>query len=142
MDDVSSVDTVVVGGGIMGATTLWELARRGAPALLLEAGAFGQESTGKSAAIVRMHYSNPDTVRMALKGRRDFAAASELLECEPFYHRTGWLFLVDAADAELARANRDMQREQGSESVELSPEELAELYDLLDLAALDDTAHA
>src|SRR5207247_586024 len=63
---VSGVTTAIVGGGIMGATTLWELARAGMPAALYESGRFGGESTGKSAAIVRMHYSNPEVVRMAV----------------------------------------------------------------------------
>lgn len=118
--------TVVVGGGIMGAAILYELACREEPAILFEARAFGHESTGKSAAIVRMHYSNAPVVRMALRSREIFASMPDLLGCEPVYHATGWLFLVDEDDAEFARANRAMQLAEGSESEEVDPASLAE----------------
>ena len=44
---MKAAETIVVGGGILGATTLWELAREGMEPLLLEAGSFGEEGTGK-----------------------------------------------------------------------------------------------
>ncbi len=111
--------TIVVGGGIMGATTLWELAKGGMDALLLEAGGFGLESTGKSAAIVRGHYSNPQVVRMAVRSRDALMRLPELTGCEPVYTKVGWLFLVDEADTELAKQNRAMQIAEGSLSVEV-----------------------
>jgi sarcosine oxidase subunit beta len=80
--------------------------------VLLEAGTFGREGTGKSAAIVRMHYSNPEVVRMAVRSRDAFMQ-------QPFYDRCGWLFLVDEADADLARQNRAMQLQEGSASDEV-----------------------
>ena len=61
--------TIVVGGGIIGAVTAWELARGGNDVLVLEAGRLGAQSTGRSAAIVRCHYSNPAVVRMAIESR-------------------------------------------------------------------------
>ena len=82
--------TVVVGGGIMGTTTLWELARAGEDALLLEAGRVAGGSTGKSAAIVRTHYSNPEVVRMAVRSRDALLRLPELLGCAPVYERCGW----------------------------------------------------
>jgi glycine/D-amino acid oxidase-like deaminating enzyme len=108
------VTTVVVGGGILGACTLYELARAGEHAVLLEAGTFGGKGTGASAAIVRTHYSNPEVVRMAVRSREAFMA-------QPFYERCGWLFLVDVADADLARENRAMQLEEGAPSDEVDP---------------------
>jgi sarcosine oxidase subunit beta len=123
--NVSTTEVVVIGGGIMGATVLWELARRGVPALMLESGRVARESTGKSAAIVRMHYSNAAVVRMALRGREALSMLHERFGCAPVYHRTGWLFLIDEADADVARANRAMQIEQGSFSDVIAPPDLA-----------------
>lgn len=104
--------TIVVGGGILGACTLYELARAGEDALLLESGTFGSAGTGMSAAIVRTHYSNPEVVRMALRSRAVFME-------QPFYDRCGWLFLVDEANADLARQNRELQLAEGAESEEV-----------------------
>jgi glycine/D-amino acid oxidase-like deaminating enzyme len=127
LERVRSVDTVVIGGGIIGATTLWELARQGEQAILLEGRRFGYESTGKSAAIVRMHYSNPETVRMALRSRQALIDLPGLLGCEPVYYRTGWVFLVDEENAATAARNREMQLREGSASTELGLDELERL---------------
>jgi len=123
----NAVSTVIVGGGIIGATTFWELARRGEEVALFESRTYGQESTGKSAAIVRMHYSNPETIRMALHGRRALIDLPELLGCEPVYHRTGWVFLIGEDSAETAAANRELQIREGSPSDEIRLDDLERL---------------
>lgn len=69
IDNLTGVSTAVIGGGILGAVTLWQLARAGMPCALLESRAFGRKSTGKSAVVVRTHFSNPRVVRMALRSR-------------------------------------------------------------------------
>ncbi len=111
--------TIVVGGGILGATTLWELAREGMEPLLFEAGRFGEASTGKSAAIVRCHYSNPEVVRMAVRSRERLRQLPLHLDCDPVYTRTGWLFLVDSESAVAAAENSLMQDEEGVDSIEV-----------------------
>ena len=122
---MTGASVIVVGGGILGATTFWELAREELDVLLLEAGTFGGASTARSAAIVRCHYSNPEVVRMALRSREALRQLPLRLDCEPVYARTGWLFLVDERDAALAVANAEMQDEEGLESVDV--EDLQEL---------------
>jgi sarcosine oxidase subunit beta len=124
VESLTGVSTVIIGGGILGAATLWQLSRAGMPCALFESGAFGHESTGKSAAVVRMHYSNPQVVRMALRSRDAFINLPELLGCDPVFHRTGYIFLVDANDRENAIANRQMQLAEGASSVEVSLDEL------------------
>src|SRR5262245_40497374 len=87
--------------------------------LLLEAGRFGGAATGKSAAIVRCHYSNPEVVRMAVRSRDRLRQLPLHLDCEPVYSRTGWLFLVDAEAAAAAAENSLMQDEEGLDTVEV-----------------------
>jgi glycine/D-amino acid oxidase-like deaminating enzyme len=122
---VTGASVIVVGGGILGATTFWELAREEIDVLLLEAHRFGGGSTAQSAAIVRCHYSNPEVVRMAVRSRETLRRLPLLLDCDPVYTRTGWLFLVDEADAQLALANAGMQEEEGLDAVDA--EDLQEL---------------
>jgi sarcosine oxidase, subunit beta len=121
---------VIVGGGILGATTFCELTREELDVVLLEAGSFGGASTASSAAIVRCHYSNPEVVRMAVRSREALRQLPLRLDCEPVYTRTGWLFLVDVDDAEVAVANVEMQDEEGLESVDV--EDLQELLPGID----------
>jgi glycine/D-amino acid oxidase-like deaminating enzyme len=130
---------VVIGGGIVGAATAWSLAREGVDALLLEEKGFGGQSTARSAAIVRCHYSNPDVVRMAVHSRETFRRLPLLLECEPVYHRTGWLFLVDEHDAALAVRNVQMQEEEGVDSVDV--DDLEEMLPGVDPAGIAYAVH-
>jgi len=116
---VTGASVVIVGGGILGAVTFWELAREGIDVLLLEAHGFGGQSTARSAAIVRCHYSNPEVVRMAVRSREALRQLPLRLDCEPVYTRTGWLFLVDEADAPLAIANAELQEAEGLETVDV-----------------------
>ena len=54
-----SADVVVIGGGVNGAATAFQLAKRGVKrVLLLERRQIGAGATGKSGALVRAHYSN------------------------------------------------------------------------------------
>jgi glycine/D-amino acid oxidase-like deaminating enzyme len=116
---MKGASVVIVGGGILGATTFWELAREEIDVLLLEARGFGGQSTAKSAAIVRCHYSNPEVVRMAIRSREALRQLPLRLDCEPVYARTGWLFLVDERDAPLAVANAEMQDGEGLDAVDV-----------------------
>jgi sarcosine oxidase, subunit beta len=110
---------IVVGGGIFGAATAWALAHEGVDVLVLDAGRIGGGMTSKSPAIVRCHYSNPEVVRMALHSREMYRRLPLWLECDPVYHATGWLFLVDESEAAQAVANVEMQDEEGLDSVDV-----------------------
>ena len=119
MSGTTGATTIVVGGGILGATTAYQLAAAGTDVLLLEAHRFGEQSTGKSAAIVRGHYSNPEVVRMAVRSRETFRRLPLLLECDPVYTQSGWLFLVDEENASFAVENAEMQDGEGLDTVEV-----------------------
>jgi sarcosine oxidase subunit beta len=59
-------DVVVVGAGVIGAATTFELARRGRSVVCADAGpAVGAGSTSSSSAIIRFHYSTWDGVLTA-----------------------------------------------------------------------------
>jgi sarcosine oxidase, subunit beta len=61
-----SFDYVVIGGGVMGASILFQLATRGAGSvLLLEQGTLGFGSTGRSSGVIRMHYSTEVNTRLS-----------------------------------------------------------------------------
>jgi len=114
-----SPSVIIVGGGIFGAATGWALAHEGVDVLVLEAGRVGGGMTSKSGAIVRCHYSNPEVVRMAVHSREMYRRLPLHLECDPVYHTTGWLFLVDESEAAQAVANAEMQDEEGLDSVDV-----------------------
>ena len=70
---METADIVVIGGGVMGASIAFQLARRRAgKVLVLEKSFLGAGSSGKSGAIIRQHYSHPLTAAMAQRGLRFF----------------------------------------------------------------------
>ena len=75
----STADVVVVGGGVIGASLLFNLGRLGVTdTLLLEKDVLGSGSTGRSQAICRMHYSNPVTAIMAWESLGIFSNSKKL----------------------------------------------------------------
>jgi sarcosine oxidase subunit beta len=69
---MSRADVIVVGAGIIGLSTAYQLARRGAGRILvLETGAgLGEGSTGASSAVCRFKYSHDEVVQLARDGIR------------------------------------------------------------------------
>ena len=68
-----TADAVVIGGGILGASTAHFLAKRGfGKVVLLEKQALAAVSTGHSAANVRTYYSNPVTAQLAWRAVQMF----------------------------------------------------------------------
>ena len=66
-------DVLIVGGGVIGTSIAFALARRRpGRVVLLEKSFLGAGSSGKSGAIVRQHYSNRLTAAMAQKSLRVF----------------------------------------------------------------------
>src|SRR2546430_3843345 len=57
-----SADAVVVGGGVVGCSIAYHLARRGATVVVLERETIGSQSTGRCAGGVRQQFSSPANV--------------------------------------------------------------------------------
>lgn len=124
---MASYDVVVIGAGITGASTAYHLQKRQAGrVLLLERSTPAAGGTGRSAAIVRQHYSTPLMARLALAGVAMFQAMAEELGQDGGYQRTGWAFLVPAEARAAAERNIAMQRGLGIDTRILSDSERAE----------------
>ena len=71
MSDSSEV--VIIGGGVMGCSIQHGLAEKGVTnSLLLEQNELASGSTSRSQAILRMHYSNEVTARLAWESLKIF----------------------------------------------------------------------
>ena len=120
-------DAIIIGGGIMGCSTALQLARRGMGVALLEKGVIGAGPTGKSSAIIRQHYSNEVTARMALHSLRVFQDFENQVGDECGFTQTGFVAMVPAKDKAGLEANIDLQRRVGIRTELLSEESLREL---------------
>lgn len=121
-------DVVVVGGGIMGLSIAWSLARRAVGKLaLLEKAYLGAGASGKSGAIIRQHYSNRLTAQLARQSLRFFEQFDQLVQGPPVFTRTGLAIVVRQSDLPSLQTNLQMQQELGIDVHLVSAQELAEL---------------
>lgn len=124
-----TADAVVIGGGVIGASVAFHLARKGAGRVaLVERQFLAAESSGRSSALVRTHYSHPVFIRWALQGLRVFERWDEVVgsgDCG--FTRTGYMVLAAEADRAALEANVARQREAGVRADLLTPEEARRL---------------
>jgi sarcosine oxidase subunit beta len=124
-----SADVVIVGGGAIGASAAFHLARLGVTdVLLLERDALASGSTSKAAGGIRTQFADELNVRIALRSLDEFERFEELTGADIFFRQHGYLFLLDRdEDATAFRTALALQHSLGVPSRELSPVEAAEL---------------
>ncbi len=123
-----TADVLIIGGGVMGASIAYQLAMQHAGRIvLLERQALGNGTTGRSGAIVRQHYSNEFTVRMAKASLAVFQHFDDLVGGDCGFITTGMLVMVDEQGAEALRANVAMQQDQGVNTKLINAEEISQV---------------
>lgn len=135
----STADVVIIGGGIMGASTAYHLAKRGATnVVVLEASEmFGLGSTGLNAGGVRYQFAtavNIELSKLSIDMMEGFAGE---LDQEVGLRRSGYLFLLDdAADLEQFARNVALQNAHDVPSRIVSPGEIGDLAPEVDLEGI------
>ena len=121
-------DILVIGGGVMGTSLGFHLAGRAVgKVLVLERSFLGAGSSGKSGAIIRQHYSNPLTARMAQHSLKVFERFDEIVGGPPVFTRSGLVLVVHQKDLTALETNLAMQREIGIDTKLVSAQELSDL---------------
>ena len=119
---------VVVGAGIIGTSTAFNLARLGVTeVVVLDREGVAAQASRLSAGLVRTHYSNAPEARLALRGLHWFEQWADMVGGEPGFHRTGLANPVAREDHDKLRRNVAMLQQVGVETQLVGPEELVEL---------------
>lgn len=126
-------DIIVIGGGINGVSTAYHLARHGVRITLIEKNYLGGGPSGLSSAIIRQHYSNPVTARMAYDSLIVWSNFPETVGGRPVFTKTGFLVCVRPEDVAGLQANLAMQRSIGIDTRFVTAHEIKELEPLLDV---------
>lgn len=123
-----TADVVIVGAGVMGTSIAFQLAQRKAGrVLVLDKQGVGQGMSGRSSALVRMHYSYPGEVRLAVRSLEMFRNWNEVVGRPGDFRRTGFVYIVPAAERERLERNVAMQRALGVDASVVTGDELREL---------------
>lgn len=121
------MDVVVVGGGIVGLSSAYYLADRGASVTLCEKGSLGMESTARSAGGIRSQFSTPVNVGLSEASREVWDGFEAEFGVDIQYRKPGYLFLArDDETAAQFRENVAMQNDLGVDSEFVDPERATE----------------
>ena len=122
-------DILIIGGGCVGCSIAFWSAKLSPKSriVLLEKTHIAWGTTGKSTAIIRQHYSNPSTARIALNSLNVFENFSKVVGGDAGFVRTGFLAVTGTEDSEGLRKNVEMQRKVGIETRLVEPAEIEKL---------------
>ncbi|MDX6535281.1 MAG: hypothetical protein QOJ13_58 [Gaiellales bacterium] len=120
-------DVTVIGAGLFGTTLAACLAREGLRVRLCERGVPAAGDTGRSFGMVRRHYSNEVTVRLARRGCELLASWPEAM-----YVPTGYLLTVGPNLREACERNVALGQSLGVDTRLIEPDELPAIEPLID----------
>ncbi len=133
-----TANIVIIGGGVMGASTAYHLALRGEKNIvLLEKEAFfGQGATGRCAGGVRYQFATEVNIRLSKESLPMLERLEEETGQPADYRQCGYLmFLTREAGAEVFKRNIALQNSLGIPSVWLTGDEVRRRVPIM---ALDD----
>ena len=131
-------EVVIIGGGIMGASIAYHLARAGVTdVVVLEAGDIAGGSSGKPLGGVRVQFSDRANIELGLRSLHAYGRFADDLGVDIGLRRVGYLFAVrDPADVAPFEASVALQNELGAVSRMVDPAEAATLCPYLDASRL------
>jgi len=138
-----TADFVILGAGVMGASIAFHLAqRRAGRVLVIDKDHVGRGGSGRSSALIRMHYSFPAEVQLALVSLRMFERWGELVGEATLFQKTGFVRIVHPHEMERLKRNVDMQQKLGVNVSLVSRQDLRKLepdwvVDEVELAAYE-----
>lgn len=127
-----SAGVVIVGGGVVGASTAFQLTRKGARPLLLERSQLGAGASGKSGALVRVHYANTYEAALTLRSLAVFRNWDSVVgHGSPGFVEQGFLQVVAPEDEAKLRTNVAALRAIGANTWVVDPGEIREIDPLM-----------
>jgi sarcosine oxidase subunit beta len=122
----SSAEVVIVGGGIIGVSIAYYLAKKGMrEVLLLERGMMGEGATGKCAGGIRTQFSTEINIRLSLLSLKVFEHFKEDFGVDPEFNPAGYLFLaVRKRQWAILKTNAQLMKTMGLDVELLGPSEI------------------
>ncbi|HLO28200.1 MAG TPA: FAD-dependent oxidoreductase, partial [Anaerolineales bacterium] len=127
MDTPTTADIVIIGGGVMGASAAYHLAKCGMKnvVLLEKEEFFGTGATGRCAGGVRYQFSTEINVKLSLESLPMIECFKEEIGQDVNYRRCGYLLVAtNEKDANAFRHNVEMQNHLGVQTQLLSGDQV------------------
>lgn len=118
------MQTVIIGGGIIGAASAYYLRQRGVDVTILEKSKLGAGNTDRANGGIRAQFSSPVSISLSLESIDVWESFEETFDTEIGYRRPGYMFLArKEATAAKFRENVSKQNELGVPSELITPEQ-------------------
>src|SRR5439155_1033653 len=125
---METADVVVIGAGANGTSTAFHLAKAGVKrVVVVERQYLGSGATGKSGALVRMHYTNEPEVRLAFESLKYFQHWKDMVGGDCCFQPLGLLVFPPPEYPAHLEANLSMMRRVGVNTRTISPQDAQEL---------------
>src|SRR5437016_7461195 len=133
MDLPRTASAVVIGGGVVGCSIAYNLARRGlAGVVVVERETVGSGTTSKAAGGIRVQFPTETEIRFSLEAIRVFERFEDEFGVDPGYKKIGYLFLVsDPADLRGFETRIALQRRLGVDVRVIAPDDAKKLVPAL-----------
>jgi sarcosine oxidase subunit beta len=139
---VAVAETVIIGGGVMGASTAFHLAkRRTGHVIVVERNTAGAGPTSKTIGIVRLHYSYEPLIHLAMGGLEFFRQFEAHTGATADYVRTGFLLLARPDQLPGVEENVALQRRLGVVTSMLTPADVTRLDPRMNLEDVGGAAY-
>ena len=124
---IHTADIIIVGAGVMGAALAFQLMQRNAGrVVVLDKDHVGSGSSGRSSALIRMHYTHPGEVALAVKSLEIFRNWEDIVGEPSDFRKVGFVRIVPASEAENLKRNVEMQQALGVNTRVIDRHELKE----------------
>lgn len=121
----------IIGGGVMGASIAYHLAREGVDDIIIidRAHGPGAGSTGRATGGFRAQFATPINVQLSLASREQLLRFEDDTGVNPGYQQVGYLWLASQeSEIDAIRTAHKVQRQQGLDEVrEIDVDEIAEI---------------
>src|SRR5262249_55203890 len=95
MEQQKTASVVLIGGGVVGCSIAYNLARRGQrDVVVVERETVGSGTTSKAAGGIRVQFPTETEIRFSLEAIRVFERFEEEFGVDPGYKKIGYLFLI------------------------------------------------
>jgi len=123
-------EAVVIGGGIVGLSTAYYLAKRGITVIILEKGYVGSGSSTRNASHFRVHFSSRENTMYAVRAVKKLKSLRRELGWNPLIMEGGYLWLMRSEESlrEYERLNEELWKPLGVPVRILTKDELNEQF--------------